>query len=156
MRRRTKSHGRPQLQEDTLSFICHITVMKLIHAILVAGAASLLPSALADEPASKEARSYAITISSEVSPLAEPDLRYPYMAGSKGIEGSCDVTFAISPQGKADAIRVGACSSDVFRRSAKATVEQMRFAPRAAAQDGVAMKINWAFDEARMQTASIR
>jgi hypothetical protein len=44
----------------------------------------------------------------------------------------------------------------VFRRSAKATVEQMRFAPRAAAQDGVAMKINWAFDEARMQTASIR
>lgn len=139
-----------------LSFICHITVMKLIHAILVAGAASLLPSALADEPASKEARSYAITISSEVSPLAEPDLRYPYMAGSKGIEGSCDVTFAISPQGKADAIRVGACSSDVFRRSAKATVEQMRFAPRAAAQDGVAMKINWAFDEARMQTASIR
>lgn len=130
--------------------------MKLIHAILVAGAASLLPSALADEPASKEARSYAITISSEVSPLSEPDLRYPYMAGSKGIEGSCDVTFAISPQGKADAIRVGPCSSDVFRRSAKATVEQMRFAPRAAAQDGVAMKINWAFDEARMQTASIR
>lgn len=131
--------------------------MKLIHAILVAGAASLLPSALADEPASKEARGYAITISSEVSPLAEPDLRYPYMAGSKGVEGSCDVTFTISTAGKADAIRVGACTAEVFRRSAKATVEEMRFAPRTTAQDGVAMKINWAFnDEARMQTASIR
>jgi len=130
--------------------------MKLIHAILMAGAASLLPSALADEPASKEARSYAITISSEVSPLAEPDLRYPYTAGSKGIEGSCDVTFTISTAGEADAIRVDACTAEVFRRSAKATVEEMRFAPRATAQDGVSMKINWAFDEARMQTASIR
>lgn len=130
--------------------------MKLIHAILVAGAASLLPSALADEPSSKEARSYAITISSEVSPLAEPDLRYPYTAGSKGIEGFCDVTFTISTAGKADAIRVGACSSEVFRRSAKATVEHMRFAPRTAAQDGIAMKINWAFDKAGLQTASIR
>lgn len=130
--------------------------MKTIHAILVAGAASLLPSALADEPASKEARSYAITISSEVSPMAEPNLRYPYMAGSKGIEGSCDVTFTVTAQGKADAIRVGACTSDMFRRSAKATVEQMRFSPRATAQDGVEMKINWAFDETRLQTASLR
>ncbi len=130
--------------------------MKMIHAILVAGAASLLPSAMADEPASKEARNYAITISSEVSPVAEPELRYPYWAGSRGIEGTCDVTFTVSTQGKADAIRVGACTSDMFRMSAKSTVEQMRFAPRAAPADGVKMQISWAFDAPRLQTASLK
>ena len=120
--------------------------MKLIHAILGAGAASLLPSALAQEPASLEARSYAITISSEVQPLSGAELRYPAYAGVRSLEGSCDVTFAVSTAGEGDAIRVGACSSEAFRRSAKSTVEQMRFAPRATALDGATMKINWAFE----------
>jgi len=130
--------------------------MKLIHAILGLGAASLLPTALADEPASKEARSYAITIASEVKPLAEPDLRYPFWAGARDIQGSCDVTFTISTAGEADAVRVGACTSDVFRRSAKATVEKMRFAPRASAEDGVSMVISWAFVEPVLLTASLK
>ncbi len=129
--------------------------MKLIHAILGAGAASLLPSALAQEPASFEARPFAISISSEVRPVAELDLRYPAQAGMQGLEGSCDVTFAVSPTGEADAIRVGVCSSEVFRRAAKTTVEQMRFAPRAKALDGANMKINWAFEEPALQTASL-
>jgi TonB family protein len=129
--------------------------MKLIHAILGVGAASLLPSALAQEPASKEARGYAITINSEVRPVAEPELRYPAHAGVRGLEGSCDVTFAISPAGEPDAIRVGACSSEAFRRSAKSTVQQMRFAPRATALSGASMKINWAFEDPTVQTASL-
>lgn len=130
--------------------------MKLIHAILGVGAASLLPSALAQEPASPEARSYAITISSDVQPLGEPALRYPAYAGARAIEGSCDVTFAISTTGTPDAIRVGACSSEVLRRSAKSSVEKMRFAPRATALDGASMKINWAFEETTVQTASLK
>jgi TonB family protein len=129
--------------------------MKLIHAILGVGAASLLPSALAQEPASKEARGYAITINSEVKPVAEPDLRYPAYAGSRALEGACEVTFAVSTAGQPDAIRVGACSSEAFRRSAKATVEQMRFAPRADALAGASMQIRWTFEDDVVQTASL-
>lgn len=135
--------------------------MKLIHAILGASAASLLPTvlapaALADEPVSKEAKTFAITIASEVKPLAEPDLRYPFWAGARAIEGSCDVTFAVSIAGAPDAVNVESCTSDVFRRSAKATVQQMRFAPRAAATDGNEMRITWAFEAPTIQTASLK
>lgn len=130
--------------------------MKLIHVILGVGAASLLPSALAQEPVSKEARGYAITIHSEVKPVAEPDLRYPAYAGSRSLEGSCDVSFAISTAGEPDAIRVGACSSEAFRRSAKSTVEQMRFAPRTTALPNASMQISWAFEDAVVLTASLQ
>jgi TonB family protein len=130
--------------------------MKLIHAILGAGAASLLPTALAQEPASQEARPFAISISSEVRPVAELDLRYPAQAGMQGLEGSCDVTFAVSPAGEADAIRVGFCTSEVFRRAAKSTVEQMRFAPRTTTLDGAQMRIKWAFEQPQLQTASLQ
>lgn len=129
--------------------------MKLIHAILGVGAASLLPTALAQEPASKEARGYAITIHSEVKPVADPDLRYPAYAGARSLEGSCDVRFAVSTAGEPDAIRVLACSSEAFRRSAKSTVEQMRFAPRATPLGSASMKIDWAFEDATVQTASL-
>lgn len=139
---------------DGLSLICHISVMKLIHAIIGVGAASLLPSALAQEPVPKEALSYAITINSEVKPVAEPDLRYPAYAGSRALEGACDVTFAVSTTGQPDAIRVGTCSSEAFRRSAKATVEQMRFAPRTAARASARMQIRWALEDDAIQTAS--
>jgi TonB family protein len=130
--------------------------MKMIHAILGVGAASLLPSALAQEPASKEARGYAITIQSEVKPVAEPELRYPAYAGVRSLEGSCDVTFAVSTAGEPDAIRVVACSSEAFRRSAKTTVEQMRFAPRTTALATASMQISWAFEDAAVLTASLQ
>jgi len=129
--------------------------MKLIHAILVVGAASLLPSALAQQPASQEARPFAISIRSDVKPVAELDLRYPAQAGVQGLEGACDVTFDVSPAGEPDAIRVGACSSEVFRRPAKTTVEQMRFAPRATKLDDAHLKIRWAFEQPGLQTASL-
>ena len=129
--------------------------MKMIHAILGVGAASLLPSALAQEPASKEARGYAITIHSEVKPVAEPELRYPAYAGLRSLEGSCDVSFSVSTAGEPDAVSVSACSSEVFRRSAKSTVEQMRFAPRTTALSKASMQISWAFEDAVVQTASL-
>lgn len=88
--------------------------------------------------------------------MAELDLRYPAQAGMQGLEGSCDVKFAVSPTGEPDAIRVGACSSEVFRRAAKTTVEQMRFAPRATTLDGAQMKIKWAFEQPQLQTASLQ
>jgi TonB family protein len=128
--------------------------MKLIHAILGLSVASLLPTAVAQEPASKEARPYRITIASDVKPVVSENVRYPYMAGSRNLEGACDVSFAISRAGRADAIRVEACTSDMFREAAKKNVERMAFAPRASATDNVRMNIAWEFDT-DVRTASL-
>lgn len=127
--------------------------MKLIHGILGVGAASLLPAALAQEPAAKP---FVITFLSDATPVAHAEYRYPTRAGVHGIEGACDVTFAISTAGKADAIRVGACTSDIFRHAAKATVEGMSFTPRAAVSDGVTATIRWTMpSDPAVRTASL-
>lgn len=135
--------------------------MKLKHTSLVVGAASLLPfvlapAALADD-AKSGAKPFVITISADADPVSHSAFRYPSYAGARGIEGSCEVSFAISPAGRTDAIRVGACTSDVFRIAAKRTVAGMTFAPGAAAIDGVRATINWALDDGApaLETASI-
>lgn len=130
--------------------------MKLTHAIFGLGAASLLPTALAQAPASPEALPYTITIRSDVTPVAFEGHRYPAYAGAERLEGACEVTFAISTAGKADGIDVGACTSNAFRRAAKAAVEGMSFAPREKAIDGIRLNIAWKFDrEAGIHTASL-
>src|SRR5262245_6410924 len=138
-----------------MSFICHVIVMKLIHAILGVGAASLLPTALAQEPAS-DAKPFLITFSSDASPVSHAEYRYPSWAGARGMEGKCDVSFTITTSGRPDAIRVGACTSDIFRRAAKSTVEGMSFAPRTVAVSDVGASIRWTMPtEPRMRTASL-
>lgn len=126
--------------------------MKLIHAILGVGAASLLPTALAQEPAGKP---FLITVSSDASPVSHAEYRYPVYAGVRGLEGACEVSFAISTAGKADAIRVGDCTSDVFRRAAKSTVEGMTFAPRASVTESATATIRWMMPEPQLRTASV-
>jgi outer membrane biosynthesis protein TonB len=129
--------------------------MKLIHAILV-GAASLLPTALAQTPAG-DAKPFVITVNSDASPISHVEYRYPSYAGVRGLEGACDVTFAISTAGKADAIRVGACTSDVFRGAAKKTIEGMSFSPRASVTTGATATVRWAIQSSdpRVKTASL-
>lgn len=127
--------------------------MKLIHAILGVGAASLLPTALAQEPAGKP---FVISFESSATPIAQAEHRYPTRAAVRGIEGACNVRFTISTAGQADGIRVGECTSEVFRRSAKMTVEKMSFAPRASATQGVTATIRWAMPkDAQVHTASL-
>ena len=116
--------------------------MKLIHGIVAAGVASVLPTASADERA-KEPRPFAIAFASEVSPVAYEEVRYPSYAGARNLSGNCEVTFAISATGEPDAIRVGACSSDAFRSAAKTTLQAMTFARRDALAEGVQMEIRW-------------
>ena len=126
--------------------------MKLIHAILGVGAASLLPTALAQEAASKP---FLITVSSDAKPVSHAEYRYPSYAGVRGLEGACEVSFAISTAGKADAIRVGDCTSDVFRRAAKSAVEGMTFASRASTTERATATIRWIMPEPQLRTASI-
>lgn len=129
--------------------------MKLRHIILAASVAGVMPVASADERA--QPKPFTIAISSEVTPVSYGDVRYPSYAVTRDIEGSCAVSFSIALSGKADAIRVGECSSDVFRTGAKAAVEAMDFGPRSAVIDGVQMKIRWSLNEpAQMHTASLR
>ncbi|HEY7799047.1 MAG TPA: energy transducer TonB [Hyphomonadaceae bacterium] len=130
--------------------------MKLIHAILGVGAASLLPTALAplalaQEPAAKP---FLITVASDAKPVSHAEYRYPSYAGARDLEGACEVSFAISTAGKADAIRVGACTSEAFRRAAKSTVEGMTFAPSAAVTTANAT-IRWRMPDPQVRTASL-
>lgn len=128
--------------------------MKLIHIAFGLVAASLLPTASADEPASK-GKPFTISFASNATPVAPLDVRYPSYAGVSGQEGACDVSFVINPAGEPDAIRVGDCTSEKFRRSAKEAVKSMSFAPKA--QTGVHMKIRWTMDKAAttVRTASL-
>jgi len=128
--------------------------MKLLHMMFAAGVASVLPTASADERA--EPKPFTIAFSSAIKPVAYADLRYPSLAGARDLSGSCDVSFTVSVNGEPDAIRVGACSSEVFRMTAKSTVEGMSFAPRAQAIDNVRMQIRWSMGEqALLRTASL-
>lgn len=128
--------------------------MKLLHVMIAVGVASVLPAASADERA--EPKPFAIAFSSDIKPVAHADFRYPSLAGSRDLSGRCDVSFTISVAGEPDAIRIGNCSSDVFRMAAKSTVEGMTFAPRVAAIDNVRMQIRWTIgDQSLMRTASL-
>ena len=129
--------------------------MKLKHAALGLLAASLLPIAWADQPA--QPKPFTVSFSSDIQPVSHADFRYPTYAGVRNIEGACDVKFAVNTAGKADAIRVGECSSEVFRGAARKTVEAMTFAPRASVTDNVHMKIRWAIDSkaSGVETASL-
>lgn len=130
--------------------------MKTLHAVLATAlVASVLPSASADERASGS-KPFAISFSSDIQPVAHLDFRYPSLAGSKGLSGSCNVSFAISVAGEPDAIRVKDCSSEIFRMAAKSAVQRMSFAPRATAIDNVRMEIRWTLGEAAvLRTASL-
>jgi outer membrane biosynthesis protein TonB len=127
--------------------------MKLIHVAFGLVAASLLPTATADEPALK-GKPFTISFASNVAPVAHADFRYPSYAGVRNLAGSCDVTFDISAKGEAEAIDVSACSAHIFHSAARNVVKDMTFAPKA--QSGVKMKISWKMDEpATVKTASL-
>jgi TonB family protein len=56
---------------------------------------------------------------------------YPPEAARKGIEGSVDVSFTISPQGKVDDVTViNAVPSEVFNRAAIAAVRRWKYEPK--------------------------
>ena len=131
--------------------------MKLIHIAFGLVAASLLPTATADEPASPNSKNggkpFSISFASDVAPVSHTAFRYPSYAGVRDLAGSCDVSFDISAKGAAEAIDVSSCSAHIFHSAAKNVVKDMTFAPKA--QSGVKMKINWKMDEAAVKTASL-
>jgi protein TonB len=56
---------------------------------------------------------------------------YPPEAARKGVEGSVDVSFTISPQGKvSDVMVTSAVPSDIFNRAAIAAVRRWKYEPK--------------------------
>jgi TonB family protein len=113
---------------------------KLIGTALLA--LVLAPPALA-EVGKDGSRPFAITFVSDIAPLAQPDYAYPRLAGNRGVDGQCEVEFVVSGAGKADAIRIKSCSSELFQGAAKRVLEQTAFKATGKVREGVRATIHW-------------
>ncbi len=100
------------------------------------------PTALADTPRAQPTP-YAIVVDSAVPPLTHVAFRYPYKAADRGMDGSCDVAFAISPSGHAENIQVASCSSELFQNAAQAVVSGMTFNATGQRVTSVSATIRW-------------
>ncbi len=122
--------------------------MKQLAACTVLLLAVATPSALAED--SKAAPSpFRIVINSDVTPVSHGEYRYPFTAARRGLDGTCEVEFVISQAGRADAIRIRSCSSDMFRGAAKQVIESMAFGASPAAKPNVTANIRWDIDAQR-------
>ncbi len=113
--------------------------MKHIAALSLVFAAFSVPS-FAQEP---DARAYQIRVNADLAPTASTQLSYPYRAASRGLPGSCEVSFVIDAAGHAEGIEVQACTSSLFRASAREVVSGLRFAPGDAAKPAIKARIDW-------------
>ena len=134
--------------------MCHDTVMKLIHILPLAVAASLLPTAMADE---LPGRDYAITVKADVAPETHQPISYPYSAGRGGVSGECTLTFDVHADGAIGDVQLRSCSSDAFRREAVRAASGIRFSATAAGVNDARMTIRWDIesDAPRLRTASL-
>jgi len=73
----------------------------------------------------------------DAQPLVRIEPQYPPRAAERGVEGSCDVQFDVSPDGAPYNIRILRCDSSLFERASIRAVERWRYNPRI--QDGVAV-----------------
>ena len=100
------------------------------------------PAALADS-ARSQPTPYAISVKSVVTPVAHAEFRYPYIAARQGLDGTCDVAFAIDAQGRPRSVSIVSCSSEAFQQSAKSLVQGMKFRATGRTVQGAAASIRW-------------
>jgi protein TonB len=73
----------------------------------------------------------------DAQPLVRIEPQYPPRAAERGVEGTCDVTFDVAPDGSPFNIRILQCDSSLFERASIRAVERWRYNPKI--QDGVAV-----------------
>lgn len=113
------------------------------NAVLCSLAFALVsPAAFADS-AKSQPTPYAISVKSTLTPVAHAEFRYPYLAARQELDGTCDVDFAIDPQGRAKSVSIVSCSSEAFQHAAKSIVEGMTFRATGAHVRSVAATIRW-------------
>lgn len=113
------------------------------NAVLCSLAFALVsPAALADS-AKSQPTPFAISVKSALTPVAHSEFRYPYIAARQGLDGTCDVAFAVDAQGRPRSVSIVACSSEAFHQAAKSIVEGMTFRATGAQVRSVAASIRW-------------
>lgn len=75
------------------------------------------------------------------TPLTPPMPRYPNSAETRGISGTCDVHFNLTPRGDAYDVRAD-CTDRVFKSAAEKAVKRVKFAPKI--RDGVPITVTGA------------
>lgn len=116
--------------------------MKLSSALFGLLAASVMPTATAFAQTSESSpRPFAVRMTSEVTPVAHGEVRYPSGAAMRDVDGSCTIQFDVTGTGTAKDVEVTACSSDLFRSEAVALARTLKFDP--AARENTTMNISW-------------
>ena len=72
----------------------------------------------------------------DAQPMVRVAVTYPPRAAERGIEGSCDMQFGVTPEGAPYNINAN-CTNSIFERTSIRTVEQWKYAPKIV--DGVAV-----------------
>ena len=70
----------------------------------------------------------------DAQPLVRIPPQYPPRAAERGIEGRCEVTFDVTPEGSPTNVRIINCTNSVFERESIRAVERWRYEARV--QDG--------------------
>lgn len=73
----------------------------------------------------------------DAQPMVRIPPQYPPRAAERGVEGSCEVMFDVTPDGTPTNIRITDCDSSLFERSTIRAVERWRYEPKV--QDGNAV-----------------
>ncbi|MFW6413240.1 MAG: energy transducer TonB, partial [Oceanicaulis sp.] len=73
----------------------------------------------------------------DAQPMVRIPPQYPPRAAERGIQGSCQVTFDVTPDGTPTNISILDCDSSLFERSTIRAVERWRYEPKV--QDGTAV-----------------
>ncbi len=74
----------------------------------------------------------------DAQPLVRIEPQYPMRAAERGVEGSCTVTFDVTPDGVTTNISILSCDSSLFQRDSIRAVERWRYQPKIV--DGVAVR----------------
>lgn len=71
----------------------------------------------------------------DAQPLVRIEPQYPPRAAERGVEGTCNVRFDVTPDGTPTNIQILRCSSSLFESAARRAVERWRYNPKVV--DGV-------------------
>jgi hypothetical protein len=104
---------------DSFVSLCHKSVMKHASIIACVLAASVMPTAYAEQAGDNLApKAYEIKVQGDVTPTNIMELDYPYASGVKSRSGSCDLSVSLDSMGNIGAVSVDTCSSEDFAAEA--------------------------------------
>ena len=77
----------------------------------------------------------------DVQPLVRIPPQYPPRAAERGLEGSCDMTFDVLPDGSINESTIQAdCTSSLFAREASRAIARYKYAPKIVAGEAVVQR----------------